>query len=717
MAAKKAAISISLIADAAKAKAGFAEAEKAAGGFGTQMGNLGKTVAATFATKAITDFARSSITAASDLGESINAVQVTFGDAADEILAFGETASKVVGMSAEEYNSFAVQFAGFTKQIAGDNGDIAGVTEELTTRIADFASVMNLDIPQAAQVFQSTLAGQTEPIRAFGIDMSAASVAAFAVQEGIAASATEMTQSEKIQATYLKLMQDTEKVAGDFGNTSDSLANSQRILKADFQNMQAEIGQALLPVMEQLVGFAKLAIDAFNAMPEPLQEIVALTAIIGGGMRTASRALQGFGLAAKTANLATGALGGAMLVFSLHAQNSAKRAQEFEEALDGLSSATDENLKAQFAATFQAALFAEEFGSAEEFVGKLAETSIGTTERLRDLGIIQEGLGLTTEEVNGIIDDQIEGFRQAEADAQATENAIDGLTQAEIDAAKAQEEMNEALKEQEDALQRVLDATLAQFNAALQYESQQWRTKDAIDAYTTAQLEAAFGNLSKEESDRLVAEASNDAASAALTQAAAAAKLAEDQALARGETLTAAEAAAIQVEELSKLAQSLAPGDPLRQRLEQYIQELNNIPPEKNTNVNIFETTFRTVIEQVQQARETGQVDLGLSPGVTGALPPSLLRRARGGPVSPSLGPYIVGEEGPELFLPGQSGMIMPNTALIDAMARKVTTPGMGGAPTVVVNVSGSVTSERDLVESIRKGLVESQRSGNKVVV
>ena len=59
----------------------------------------------------------------------------------------------------------------------------------------------------------------------------------------------------------------------------------------------------------------------------------------------------------------------------------------------------------------------------------------------------------------------------------------------------------------------------------------------------------------------------------------------------------------------------------------------------------------------------------------------------------------------------------MPNTALIEAMARKVPTPGMGGAPTVVVNVSGSVTSERDLVESIRKGLVESQRSGNKVVV
>ena len=41
---------------------------------------------------------------------------------------------------------------------------------------------------------------------------------------------------------------------------------------------------------------------------------------------------------------------------------------------------------------------------------------------------------------------------------------------------------------------------------------------------------------------------------------------------------------------------------------------------------------------------------------------------------------------------------------------------GRGRYPTVVVNVQGSVTSERDLVESIRQGLINSQRSGNQLV-
>lgn len=696
MASKKASISIAIIADAAKAQAGFKEAEKAAGSFGQQMGGLTKTIAATFATKAITDFAKSSITAASDLGESINAVQVTFGQAADGILAFGETASKAVGMSAQDFNSFAVQFAGFTKQIAGDQGDIVQVTQDLTTRIADFASVMNLDIPQAAQVFQSSLAGQTEPIRRFGIDLSAAAVAAFAVEQGISESAATMTEAEKVQARYQLLMAETAKTAGDFANTSDSLANSQRILQADFKNMQAEIGQALVPVMTQLLEVAKLAVGAFTALPEPLQKIVALTAVVGGGMASASRALQGFGLSAKTANIAVGALGGVMLVASLHASNAADNAKAYSEALDGLSRATDDQMKAQFAATIAAAAFAEEYGSAEEFVAKLAQTSIGTTERLRDLGLIQEGLGLTTEEVNAIIQEQIDGLKQAEADASRTEGAIDGLTAAEQEAAAATEAQNQALAEQEQALNAVLTATLAQFNAALGYESQTWRTTDAIDAYTQAQLDAYTGATKGEEAARAIAEAQNDAASAALSQAAAATKLAEEQAAMRGETLTAAEAARIQIDELTKVAQTLDPASPLRKQLQVYIKELGTIPKDVETELKVR-----------VNAMLTGE-------GVTGRLRPEY--RAKGGPVSPTMGPYIVGEEGPEIFVPGQTGMILPNTALIDAMAARPTAAGGVSSPTIVLNVQGSVTSERDLVETIRRGLVNAQRNGSPLI-
>ena len=235
---------------------GVREAESAFG----KLGNAAKTVAKTVGilgaavAGASLVIGKRAVDAASDLSESINAVNVVFGEAAEGILGLSDASARAVGLSSREFNAFAVQFGAFSKQIAGAEGDVVAVTEELTTRIADFASVMNLDVPEAAQVFQSSLAGETEPIRRFGIDLSAAAVELFALESGLVSSKNEMTEAIKVQARYGLLMQSTAQMAGDFANTSDGLANQQRILAAEFDNAQARLGMFLLPAMEAFVG-------------------------------------------------------------------------------------------------------------------------------------------------------------------------------------------------------------------------------------------------------------------------------------------------------------------------------------------------------------------------------------------------------------------------------------------------------------------------------
>jgi phage-related protein len=199
-------------------------------------------------------FVKDSITAASDLNESINAVNVSFGKSAKGILALGENAAKSVGLSKNEFNGLAVQFGNFAKTVAGPGGDVVATMKDLTGRSADFASVMNLDVKDAANIFQSGLAGESEPLRKYGIDLSDAAVKAHALAKGIWDGNGEMTEAEKVQARYSLLMKETSKTAGDFANTSDGLANRQRILKADMENAKAEIGTALIPVMQKLVG-------------------------------------------------------------------------------------------------------------------------------------------------------------------------------------------------------------------------------------------------------------------------------------------------------------------------------------------------------------------------------------------------------------------------------------------------------------------------------
>lgn len=199
----------------------------------------------------IQDYFAGSVTAASDLQESANALSVTYGEQADEIARLGDTAAQRLGLSRLAFNALATRFSSFAGTIAGEGGDVIGVIGELTTRGADFASVYNLDVNEALALFQSGLAGETEPLRRFGLDLSAASVAAFAAANGIGAAGRELTEAEKVQARYGLLLQQTSKVQGDFANTSDGLANSQRIANAQFEDAQARIGEALLPAAEK----------------------------------------------------------------------------------------------------------------------------------------------------------------------------------------------------------------------------------------------------------------------------------------------------------------------------------------------------------------------------------------------------------------------------------------------------------------------------------
>jgi tape measure domain-containing protein len=113
------------------------------------------------------------------------------------------------------------------------------------------------------------------------------------------------------------------------------------------------------------------------------------------------------------------------------------------------------------------------------------------------------------------------------------------------------------------------------------------------------------------------------------------------------------------------------------------------------------------------------QAGLGLLAGDDGKgffsfLTGGLGRRAAGGPVT-SGSPYIVGERGPELFVPGRSGTIVPNNKL------------GGGGTSVVVNVdaSGSKVQGDDqqgnqlgrvIAAAVQQELIKQKRPGGLLV-
>ena len=87
-------------------------------------------------------------------------------------------------------------------------------------------------------------------------------------------------------------------------------------------------------------------------------------------------------------------------------------------------------------------------------------------------------------------------------------------------------------------------------------------------------------------------------------------------------------------------------------------------------------------------------------------------KKAMGGSVMAGA-EYLIGEKGPELFRPSVGGSIVSNNDLSSRSS------GSGSAPiSISVNVQGSVTSERDLVTAIHRGLNDlKRRQGNLKLV
>lgn len=323
-------ITIDIVAETQKLRKGIDEVngkvgsiQKTADNVNRITGSLVGIGAAAKGLGAVGGFFNGAVTSASDLGESINAVNVAFEDNAAEILKLSEAAATGVGLSKEEFNAAATRFSAFSQTIVGEGGDVVGTVDDITKRAADFASVYNLDVDDALAKFQSGLAGSSEPLRAFGVDLSAATVNQFAYANGIAESGSQLTEQQKIQARYGALLEQTAKTQGDFANTSDGLANTQRIAAAEQANLTAELGETFLPVMTELNKILKVAVSVFASLPGPVKSGLVIFALLAATIAplillisSVATAFSVIGPAIKSFSLITKLAAGAQAIFN-----------------------------------------------------------------------------------------------------------------------------------------------------------------------------------------------------------------------------------------------------------------------------------------------------------------------------------------------------------------------------------------------------------------
>lgn len=209
--------------------------------------------------KKFLDFVKSGVDNASNLEEVQNVVDTVFGESSKTINDFAKNAGVQFGMTELSAKQFAGSMGAMLESMGLSGNTTKDMSLSLVGLAGDMASFYNLEHEEAWNKIRSGIAGETEPLKQLGINMSVANLEAYALSKGITTAYNEMTQAEQVTLRYNYLMEQTANAQGDFAKTSDSFANQQRILSLQFENLATNIGTFLLPNLNEII-------TAFNGM-------------------------------------------------------------------------------------------------------------------------------------------------------------------------------------------------------------------------------------------------------------------------------------------------------------------------------------------------------------------------------------------------------------------------------------------------------------------
>jgi hypothetical protein len=303
-------LKLSLLADVQKFLAGMDKAEKGTKKFSSGIDKYGKAMAKSFAIAGVAaaGFAAKlgldAVKAASDLNESVSKVGVIFGKSADEINKFAEGAASALGLSKQEALDSSATFATLGKAAGLTGKDLTAFSKKSVTLATDLGSFYNTKAEDAITAIGSALRGEAEPIRKYGVLISAASLDQAALNYENRTGQTlerdkknQLTETSKVLARYQAIIDQTADAQGDFSRTSDGLANSQKILNADLANLKATMGEALIPFMKEVVKQAGYVAKAFagkdaQGLSERARELAGTYDGQGGGAYNLGLALK-----------------------------------------------------------------------------------------------------------------------------------------------------------------------------------------------------------------------------------------------------------------------------------------------------------------------------------------------------------------------------------------------------------------------------------------
>lgn len=270
-----------------KAKTDSFEREVAASGGRAGKGvasSLGNAVTGALAGGAALAGLQSVISAASDLEQSIGGTEAVFGSASAAIDDFAQTSADSVGLSEASFRSLASFAGNQLKGLGLSAEEAAGQATGLIEIGADLAATFGGTTQEAVEALSATFRGEYDPVERYIAGLRASTVAAKAVDMGLAESTDSVSSYARAQATLALITEGSADAQGQFAREADTVAGRQARAAAAFENAQAAIGQKLTPAILSLADALQQAMPLVEAYAGQLDTVATAAGAVALGL-------------------------------------------------------------------------------------------------------------------------------------------------------------------------------------------------------------------------------------------------------------------------------------------------------------------------------------------------------------------------------------------------------------------------------------------------
>src|SRR5574337_644752 len=207
---------------------------------------------------------KQSVEAADNLNDQLRSVKQVVGDVVgSDVEGWAKGLADNFGLAADQGLQYVRQMATVFKVVGLNDDQTAKYSERLVELASDMALFNRVPIADTMSALSRGISGQLRGLKQYGIVIDAATIKQEAMRETGKRTAEELTRGDLVVARYNLSLRDASVQSGTFAERTDDLSQRSQVLHARLRNIEAGIGEMLIPKLEQAAG---AAIDLSKAL-------------------------------------------------------------------------------------------------------------------------------------------------------------------------------------------------------------------------------------------------------------------------------------------------------------------------------------------------------------------------------------------------------------------------------------------------------------------